>query len=115
MKSSIAEPSRRNSGLDATDARNPLPPSPRIFSIMRPVPIGTVDFVTTSFGPFMYFAMVRDTSSTYRRSAEPSGFGGVPTAMKIARLERIASGRSVLNCRRPSPTLRLTILSRPGS
>ena len=64
MKSSIAEPSRRNSGFDTTVPRKPLPASPRIFSITCPVPIGTVDFVITSFGPFMYWAIVRATSST---------------------------------------------------
>ena len=53
MKSSMAEPSRRNSGLETTEARCPLPDSARIFSITRPVPMGTVDLVMTSLGPFM--------------------------------------------------------------
>jgi hypothetical protein len=35
-----------------------------ISSIMRPVPIGTVDLVMTSFGPFMCFAIECATSST---------------------------------------------------
>ena len=82
---------------------------------MRPVPIGTVDFVMTSFGPFMCFAIVRATLSTYVKFAEPSGFGGVPTAMKMARLRLMALPRSVVKRSRPSAALRLTILSRPGS
>ena len=53
MKSSMAEPSRRNSGLETTDAWWPLPEASRISSMRRPVPIGTVDLVMTSFGPFM--------------------------------------------------------------
>ena len=44
MKSSIADPSRRNSGLLTTAKVCLLLPAPsrRIASIMRPVPIGTV-------------------------------------------------------------------------
>jgi hypothetical protein len=48
MKSVIAEPSRRNSGLAATSN----PPCGRvrhkISATFRPVPTGTVDFVTTT-------------------------------------------------------------------
>ena len=49
MKSSIAEPSRRNSGLETTE-NGTLPPvlSRTIPSISLPVPIGTVDLVTTT-------------------------------------------------------------------
>ncbi len=35
-----------------------------IRSIIRPVPIGTVDFVMTSFGPFICSAIDCATSST---------------------------------------------------
>jgi hypothetical protein len=49
MKSAIAEPSRRNSGLETTEKGwAPLPRSVMIFSISWPVPIGTVDLVTTT-------------------------------------------------------------------
>ncbi len=87
-----------------------------IFSIRRPVPIGTVDFVMTSLGPFMCCAIERATSATYRRSADPSGFGGVPTAMKIAR----APSTALDEVRREPKAALLhvaatTIASRPGS
>ena len=62
------------------------------------VPTGTVDLVTK----IVYFRMlrpnVRATSSTWRRSAEPSSSGGVPTAEKTTstRSETIAEiGREV--------------------
>ena len=48
MKSSIAEPSRRNSGFDTTENGNFGLRSPMIFSMSWPVPIGTVDLVTTT-------------------------------------------------------------------
>ena len=45
---SIADPSRRNSGFETTE--NLCPPGflRRISSICAPVPVGTVDFVTTT-------------------------------------------------------------------
>ncbi len=47
MKSSTADPSRRNSGLLATEKRTSPPDTRSITSrIMRPVPIGTVLLVT---------------------------------------------------------------------
>ena len=47
MKSSIAEPSRRNSGLETTaKACSPPRPARTSSSIIWPVPIGTVDLVT---------------------------------------------------------------------
>jgi hypothetical protein len=47
-KSATAEPSRRNSGLDTTEKGWRPFFSLRICSIIRPVPVGTVDFVTTT-------------------------------------------------------------------
>ena len=64
MKSPIAEPSRRNSGFDTTE-KACLPLDSLItFSISCPVPIGTVDLVTTTLYPFMYFAIASATSTT---------------------------------------------------
>jgi len=49
MKSSMAEPSRKNSGLETTEKGN-LPPlrSRMMRSMICPVPMGTVDLVTTT-------------------------------------------------------------------
>ncbi len=49
MKSSIAEPSRRNSGFETTEKGSSLPVRLRMIRSMSwPVPIGTVDLVTTT-------------------------------------------------------------------
>ena len=46
MKSAMAAPSRRNSGLLATSNSRSGRASRTISAIRRPVPTGTVDFVT---------------------------------------------------------------------
>src|SRR5436189_1786 len=51
MKSWIAEPSRRNSGLDTTQAGCLLWPCFSTFDTMSPVSGGTVDLLTTINGP----------------------------------------------------------------
>jgi hypothetical protein len=48
MKSSMAEPSRRNSGLETTSKSASGRVSAMIRSTSRPVPTGTVDLVTTT-------------------------------------------------------------------
>ena len=48
MKSSIAEPSRRNSGLEATSNRQSGRAARSSAATLRPVPTGTVDLVTTT-------------------------------------------------------------------
>ena len=49
MKSSMADPSRRNSGLEATENSTGEGCSSRMsFRIMAPVPMGTVLLVTTT-------------------------------------------------------------------
>ena len=47
----VAAPSRRNSGLDATDTPFGAPFSSSRAAILSPVPTGTVDLVTTTIGP----------------------------------------------------------------
>ena len=49
------------------------------------------------------------------RSAEPSDFGGVPTAMKIAWASSMAGASSVVKRSRPSAMFFWTRVSRPGS
>ena len=48
MKSWIAEPSRRNSGFETTSKASSGRVLRRISATCRPVPTGTVDFVTTT-------------------------------------------------------------------
>ncbi len=56
MKSPIALPSRRNSGLEATEIGAPGRTRRTISCTSRPVPTGTVDFVTITSGPSAAFA-----------------------------------------------------------
>ena len=51
MKSPMALPSRRNSGLDATSMARSGRAARTISRTRRPVPTGTVDFVTSTSGP----------------------------------------------------------------
>ena len=85
MKSSIAAPSLRNSGLETTSNSTFTPRSPSVWSMrsrtLSAVPTGTVDLSTTIRYSFMWRPMVSATASTCERSAEPSSSGGVPTAM----------------------------------
>ncbi|MCY1546664.1 hypothetical protein D9M68_826710 [compost metagenome] len=87
MKSSIAAPSLRNSGLLATVIRNGLPRLSRpalISSATRsPVPTGTVDLSTTMQAWLRRSANAAATAKTCDKSAEPSSPHGVPTAIKI--------------------------------
>ena len=115
MKSSMAEPSRRNSGFETTE--NLWRPGfvLRISSIWAPVPVGTVDFVMTTLYPFMCPAIVFATSKMNERSGEPSSFGGVPTAMKMTRERSMAPWRSLVKRRRPAFSFLWISSSRPGS
>ena len=86
-----------------------------ISSIMRPVPVGTVLLVTTTLKPFRCWPIDRATSLMKVRSAEPSGRGGVPTAMNTACDASIAGPRSVVNDSRPSDMFLATRVLSPGS
>src|SRR5213078_3381725 len=59
--------------------------------------------------------MLRATSRTCCRSAEPSSPGGVPTAMRMTSERSMAAPTSVVNSSRPSRWLRITSGSSPGS
>ena len=89
MKSSIAAPSLRNSGLSAMWKGASVRSRIRSRTLWL-VPTGTVLLTTTIFGVWSWPsrsrvpAMSPATSSTYFRSAEPSTSLGVPTQMKIA-------------------------------
>jgi hypothetical protein len=79
------------------------------------VPTGTVDFVMTTLYSPMCSPIERATASTWRRSAEPSSSGGVPTAIIRNRPWATAAFASVVNESRPFLRLRATRSSRPGS
>ena len=92
MKSSIAAPSLRNSGLEQT--ANACWVSDRTAArTFSAVPTGTVDLVTTTLWPFMLRPISLATPSTCCRSAEPSSPGGVPTAMNTTRAARTADAQ----------------------
>ena len=59
LKSVIAAPSRRNSGLDTTTISLPGKSSRMMRSTSSPVPTGTVDFVTTTVKPVVAAAISR--------------------------------------------------------
>lgn len=113
-KSSTAAPSLRNSGLEHMwNGRRAVSATARW--TFAAVPTGTVDFVTTTISRVMCRPITRATSSTWRRSAEPSSSGGVPTAMKTTSAPAIALPTSVVNARRSWRWLRSTSCSSPGS
>ena len=59
--------------------------------------------------------MVRATASTWRRSADPSSPGGVPTAIRITSPCVTPAAASVVKRNRPARTLRSIMGARPGS
>ena len=59
LKSSMAAPSRRNSGFDATEISISGLESRMMRSTSSPVPTGTVDLVTTTVGPSSAAAISR--------------------------------------------------------
>ena len=114
MKSSTAAPSFRNSGFEQTwnGLFVYLAISARTFSA---VPTGTVLFVITILGARIRWPIVRATSSTCCRSAEPSSSGGVPTAIKMTSERSTAPPTSVVKRSRPPRWLRSTSGCNPGS
>ncbi len=114
VKSSIAAPSLRNSGLLATwNGTSVTSAMRRVSSAL--VPTGTVLLMTTIFGVVRCEAISRPTAQTPRRSAPPSSPWGVPTAMKTSSASAIPSARLVVNLSRPSRWHRTTSSVRPGS
>ncbi len=82
-KSRTDEPSRRNSGLDATPTSSiAAPASARIRWTRRVEPTGIVDLLMTTVPGRSTGAISRATSSTNERSADPSSAWGVGTQRK---------------------------------
>ena len=111
-KSSIAYPSRRNSGFDTTSKSNAGPACFRIAACtLSLVPTGTVDLSTTTLYPASgrfakIFPRSFATCRMYFRSAEPSSPGGVGRHRKTISAGRIAFSRSPENAIRPRFRLR---------
>mmetsp|Transcript_7708 Transcript_7708/g.28116 ORF Transcript_7708/g.28116 Transcript_7708/m.28116 type:complete len:237 (+) Transcript_7708:677-1387(+) len=121
VRSSIAVPSARNSGLDKISNRTPLVLQFRCktFSIASAVRTGTVDFSTMILFVLLTAAIVRAADSQYVRSAalpfpRPVFFVGVFTETKIISLSAIAPSTSVVK-NKFFPRHCFTISSSPGS
>ena len=120
MKSSMAAPSFKNSGLDTTtNGRSALPQTlssaATAWVTRSAVPTGTVDLFTMTMGPVMARATCCAAAITCARSAEPSSCGGVPTAMNMISAWVTAAGMSPVKLRRLPWVLRTIRASRPGS
>ena len=79
MKSSMAVPSLRNSGLLATSQGRPVSSARRRVTAAL-VPTGTVLLSTTMASAVRWGAISATTAHKAVRSASPLAFGGVPTA-----------------------------------
>ncbi len=120
MKSSMAAPSFRNSGLETTTKSRPMTclassSARTVASTAAAVPTGTVDLLTTTVNACRCCPIWRATASTCCKSADPSSLGGVPTAMNTTSACCNASAVDCVNARRPACRLRLTMSSSPGS
>src|SRR5208283_2103430 len=90
MKSSIADPSRRNSG-----ARTSSPHSSTNGARRSQVPGGTVERITMVGQPAkLTFESALSAASKYERSADPSLRDGVLTVTNTVSVSRVAAARS---------------------
>ncbi len=113
--SSIAWPSRRNSGLEAP-IRSRSGRSMRATWSMRPlVPGGTVDFTTSTTPSDAARAISRTAPSTAMRLRSPSPTGGRPTQTKTTLAPVTASGIDPVKRSPPDRTPSRSRSSRPGS
>ena len=119
MKSLMAFPSLRNSGLlatsNVTSACRLSNSACMAWRTSFAVPTGTVLLVTTTMYLLRCWPMVRATCNTYLRSALPSSSGGVPTAEKTICCSLRTLSKEVVKRRRPALTFLSTNSSRPGS
>ena len=101
MKSSIAAPCLRNSGL-LTTLNGCVVSFAIVACTFFAVPTGTVLLSTMTVYLSIARPMSRATPSTCCKSAEPSSPCGVPTAMKTISEARTDDGRSVVKISRSS-------------
>ena len=99
-KSRTAVPSRRNSGFDAY-AMSCRPRASSAWRSVRPVPAGTVDFMTR-VDPAALAGSESSTACTRSRSASPDAVGGVSTHTNAMRARSKSSAGSSVKCRRAS-------------
>ena len=115
-KSLIASPSLKNSGLETTSMNFFFFKLTKIFSILSPVLMGTVDFVTIILYFFIIFFKLLATWKTYFKSAELLFvFVGVPTQIKIISELITAFFRSVVKINLFCLKFFFNISSNPGS
>ena len=100
MKSSIAAPSLRNSGLLATSHVAAGAFLRAAATISALVPTGTVLLMTTIASWRKCGAMSSTTAHRADRSAAPSSACGVPTARNTSLAAPTAAARSVVKCSR---------------
>ena len=116
LKSLRASPSLKNSGFETTSNLLLGLCLLKIFSILSPVPRGTVDFVIIVLCLLRFFEIVFVTLNTLDRSADWSFFAdGVPTAIKMMSEFCIALSISVVKISLFALKFLLTISSSPGS
>ena len=114
MKSSMAAPSLRNSGLLATSQSRPVSSRNRRAAAAL-VPTGTVLLMTTTASRSNRGAISADHGPQRGRSTEPSSADGVPTARKTSLAAAVAAARSAVKRNRPASTFRPTNSASPGS
>ena len=95
IKSSTANPSLKNSGLDIT-SNSHIAFSATAARTFSAVPTGTVLLLIMILYSVIIFPNCFATPSTYDKSAEPSSPGGVGNARKIIVASFIASSRLVV-------------------
>ncbi len=105
MKSSMAAPSLRNSGLLATWHSRPVS-SFSCWKMDALVPTGTVLLVTTTASGLRSAAIVLTTVHKAVKSAAPSWALGVPTARKTRSADRTAWEEFVVKCNLSADRLR---------
>jgi hypothetical protein len=83
----------------------------------RPVaePTGTVDLLTMTASARRYGAKEWMALSSWVRSGDPSGLGGVPTQRKMKSASDTALAGSPVNCSRPVDSVAFSISGSPGS
>ena len=115
MKSSIAIPSLRNSGLLATSTSRPVSSFSRAASLAL-VPTGTVLLQTTMQSVAEVRGNLLDDRPEGRQiDRAVGGRAECPTARNTSRAFLAAEGRSVVKRSRPPATLRATSSASPGS
>ncbi len=118
--SSIAKPSRRNSGFQASSTPAATVPSARPASSWAAsrsaVPDGTVDLPTSSAPSRAWASSAENAASTADRSAANSpAFCGVPTHTKCTSPNAPASSCDVVKRNRPDASCSVSSSGRPGS